>query len=85
MRRKVLKNKYYVHIDSKKKSIDYEDKVRDEKWVKAHGFYPFIHYKMIFKKYVLDERKNKIKKIRLEIYIMLHIRIDLYMNIMEIS
>ena len=56
----VLKNKYYVHLDTKKYSKEYEGRVRNPEWVIKHGFFPFIHFQMAFKKYiVIDDSGNK--------------------------
>lgn len=55
-----LKNKYYIHLDTKKHAKEYEGKVRNPNWVIKHGFFPFIHFQMIFKKYVIvDDFGNK--------------------------
>lgn len=66
--RKILKNKSYTHIDQKKNGKDYLYKVRSPEWIVRHGFYPFIHFEMTFKKYVektngQKEKKPKVRKI----------------------
>lgn len=33
--------------------------IKRPEWIKSHGFYPFIHYKIVFNKYVYNEGTNK--------------------------
>ncbi|WP_283683716.1 reverse transcriptase/maturase family protein [Clostridium perfringens] len=63
MKRKVkFKNKRYTHLDVKKNYLKYENLIKKPKWIASHGFYPFIHYKIIFNKYTYNEDINKKKK-----------------------
>lgn len=74
MRKSVLKDKYYTHFDVKKHSKDYLDKVKDERWVSQHGFYPFIHFTIEMDKYIPDEIGSKyVKDKKREIYYSAHI------------
>lgn len=44
-KRKIYKIKGYTHFDTKKKDYwNYIKKIQDTEWIKAHAFYPFIHY-----------------------------------------
>jgi hypothetical protein len=72
--RKILKNKPYTHIDQKKNGKDYLNKVKSPKWIVKHGFYPFIHFEMTFKKYIekTDGQKEKKPKVR-KIYYAAHV------------
>lgn len=76
MKKKVVfKNSYYTHLDKKKNYQKYEHLIKKSSWVKSHGFYPFIHFKIVFKKYVFDresEKKIKKEKVR-DIYKSAHI------------
>ncbi len=73
-KRKKIEDKYYTHLDIKKKYSSYEKKLCNPDWVKKHGFYPFIHYQIIFNKYILniEGHKEKKQKIR-EIYYSAHV------------
>lgn len=51
----VFKNKYYTHLDIKKDYVKYENMIKNTNWIQKHGFYPFIHYEIIFNKYVYDK------------------------------
>lgn len=37
-------------------------KIKDEKWVKSHSFYPFIHFQIKYKKYQKINKEVKIKE-----------------------
>lgn len=58
-RKSVFKYKNYAHFDSKKKPVSFENKIKNRDWVARHGFYPFIHYKIKFNKYVYKEGYGK--------------------------
>lgn len=49
-----FKNKRYTHLDVKKNYLKYENLIKKPKWIASHGFYPFIHYKIKFNKYIYD-------------------------------
>ena len=57
-----FKNKRYTHLDVKKNYLKYENLIKKPKWIASHGFYPFIHYKIKFNKYIYDEDINNKKK-----------------------
>lgn len=74
MSRKIYKDKYYTHFDVKKYHKDYEKRVENIAWVGKHGFYPFIHFSIIFDKYINDLEGNKyIKTKERDIYYAAHI------------
>ena len=78
-----FKNKRYTHLDVKKNYLKYENLIKKPKWIASHGFYPFIHYKIKFNKYIYDEDINNKKRIQKEeTYFILHILMDIYINIM---
>lgn len=81
-----FKDKYYTHFDVKKKAIKYIDKIKDPSWVTRHAFYPFIHYKIVFKKYVFNpetQMKEKKDKER-DIYYSAHIDRFIYQYYAEL-
>lgn len=55
-------NRRYLHFDTKKNYLDWMEKVEDDEWVKSHGFYPFIHFKVKATKYIWCEKEQKKKK-----------------------
>jgi hypothetical protein len=70
-------DKYYIHFDTKKKYARCKIYIKDPDRVKSHGFYPFIHFEIKFKKYILikdigengkkierKEHKDKIRQIK---------------------
>ncbi|MDF2588117.1 MAG: hypothetical protein K0S41_1958 [Anaerocolumna sp.] len=59
MNKKIFTNKYYTHLDIKKDYHHYIHRIKDPNWVKSHGFYPFIHYQIVFHKYKSDNGKKK--------------------------
>ncbi|MBP2033407.1 hypothetical protein J2Z42_002110 [Clostridium algifaecis] len=60
MNKKVIfKNKRYTHLDIKKDYLKYENLIKKPEWIKNHGFYPFIHYKIVFNKYIYNENINQ--------------------------
>lgn len=72
--KEILKDKYYVHLDTKKHHKNYERLIKDIKWVKQHGFYPFIHFNMKLDKYIRDHNGDKyLKHKRRDIYYSAHI------------
>lgn len=83
MSKQIYKDKFYTHLDTKKYHTGYQQRVQNINWVSRHGFFPFIHFQMDCSKYTNDSEGNKFLKKKIEIYITLHILIDLYMNIME--
>ena len=52
-------------MDKEKNNEEYI-KIKDEKWVKSHSFYPFIHFQIKYKKYQkINEKEKEVKtKIR---------------------
>ncbi|MFH7820736.1 reverse transcriptase domain-containing protein [Neobacillus thermocopriae] len=62
---KKYKNKYYLHFDTKKKFNNVINYISDPDKIKAHSFFPFIHFEIKFKKYVLKNKhiKNEKKEI----------------------
>lgn len=62
MQKSIFTNKYYMHFDTRKHYKNFEKNISDSKWIKQHGFYPFIHYEVKSFKYVMD--KSIGKKIR---------------------
>lgn len=54
MKRKIFKPRYYQHIDKIIDIKDVIDKVKDKEYIKRHGFYPFISYKLEFKKFTKE-------------------------------
>lgn len=58
-----FKDKYYTHFDIKKRHVNYLAKIKNPSWIVKHGFYPFIHYQVVFHKFVTDKETGKrIKK-----------------------
>ncbi|MFE0556492.1 reverse transcriptase domain-containing protein [Paenibacillus sp. NPDC058910] len=68
---KMFKTKYFTHFDKRISFENVKDKIQNAEWVTQHGFYPFLHYKIIFNKYS-RETKMKKRKIR-NIYYAAHI------------
>ncbi|RTE08608.1 reverse transcriptase [Paenibacillus whitsoniae] len=62
---KMYKAKYFTHFDKRISFEKVKDKIQNSEWVAQHGFYPFLHYKIIFNKYSSQTkiRKKKIRKI----------------------
>ena len=59
---KILKSKYYKHIDKIIKPQDLkmiERKIKNKNYVVHHGFYPFLSYTQEFKKFVKTKDKNE--------------------------
>lgn len=75
MRQNILKYKGYTHFDFRKTPSKYYDKVKNSKWIKSHGFYPFIHFQIKFKKYVENKENNSkvIKEKERDIYYSSHV------------
>lgn len=74
MSRKIYKDKFYTHLDTKKYHTDYKQRVQNINWVGQHGFYPFIHFKIDCSKYtVIDDGKKDIKPKERDIYYAAHI------------
>lgn len=63
-------NKHYIHLDKKKKIENYQSYIDNPLKVKEHGFFPFIHFDITFKKYIFNkvskkkELKRKIRPIK---------------------
>lgn len=71
----IFKNSYYTHFDIKKHYKNYEKLIKNPLWVKSHGFYPFIHFEIVFNKYCFNDelgKKEKRSKVR-DIYKSSHI------------
>ncbi|OMD57614.1 reverse transcriptase domain-containing protein [Paenibacillus odorifer] len=68
---KIYKTKYFTHFDKRIPFINFKDKIQNPEWVAQHGFYPFLHYNIIFNKYSRETKKKK-QKIR-KIYYASHI------------
>ncbi|TKH20283.1 reverse transcriptase [Bacillus wiedmannii] len=51
MDKKKYKAKGYIHFDNRVSINKVETKIKNPDWVARHGFYPFIHFKITFKKY----------------------------------
>lgn len=64
MANNILKYKGYTHFDVRKKPAKYMNKVKNPCWVNKHGFYPFIHFQMIFNKYIELADGTKEKKLK---------------------
>lgn len=62
--RKKSPDKYYIHLDNKKKFQNYEPLINNPRYVQRHGFYPFIHFDITFKKFIFnkDTKKKELKK-----------------------
>lgn len=73
MRKEIFKDKRYTHLDVKKCHQDYEERVKNVKWVSRHGFYPFIHFEINLDKYIDDESGKHVKPKTREIYYSAHI------------
>lgn len=54
MKNKIFKPRYYQHIDKVININDVITKVKDKDYVIKHGFYPFISYKLEFKKFTKE-------------------------------
>lgn len=54
MKNKIFKPRYYQHIDKVINIKDVITKVKDKDYVVKHGFYPFISYKLEFKKFTKE-------------------------------
>jgi len=74
-KKSIFKNKFYTHLDIKKKYENYLNCISNPKWIESHGFYPFIHYKIVFEKYTLNKEtgKNFIKNKERDIFYSSHI------------
>ena len=48
-------NKHYAHFDYRTDLSKVINRVKNPEWVSYHGFYPFIHYQVIFHKYKRQE------------------------------
>lgn len=68
-KRSIFKYKGYAHFDIKKGYSKYEKRIKDPSWISKHGFYPFVHFTIKFKKY----NGKKIKLKNREIYYSAHI------------
>ena len=73
MKKGILKDKRYTHLDVKKYHKDYENRIKNFKWVIHHGFYPFIHFKISINKYIDDANGKHIKTKEREIYYSAHV------------
>lgn len=62
--RKKSPDKHYIHLDKKKKFQNYETLINTPQYVERHGFYPFVHFDITFKKYIFnkDTKKKELKK-----------------------
>lgn len=69
----LFKYKGYTHFDERKNPVKYLDKIKNPCWVKKHGFYPFIHYKIVFNKYIEKSNGKEKKKKKRNIYYSSHI------------
>ncbi|MEK4711978.1 reverse transcriptase domain-containing protein [Sporosarcina sp. FSL K6-5500] len=58
-RRKSTYDRNYLHFDRRKKYVKWKDYVSDAKWVKSHGFYPFIHFELKSKRMDLNSPNGK--------------------------
>lgn len=59
---KILKPRYYKHIDKIIKTKDLrmiERKIKNKNYVVHHGFYPFLSYTQEFKKFIKTKDKNE--------------------------
>ncbi|HAN09481.1 MAG TPA: hypothetical protein DCP90_02595 [Clostridiales bacterium] len=56
------KNKKYAHFDRRADVNSLKTLIESPKWVAKHGFYPFIHYVIEFKKFNNKTKKLKPKK-----------------------
>ncbi|MEB6549637.1 reverse transcriptase domain-containing protein [Heyndrickxia sporothermodurans] len=74
------KSKYYLHFDERINIEHVKDKIQNREWVAKHAFFPSIHFKIIFNKYVtiskdkslpINQQKEKRVKVR-EIYYSAH-------------
>ncbi|TVT26808.1 reverse transcriptase [Salinicoccus cyprini] len=58
--------KGYLHFDEQISIRHMKHKLQNEKWVSSYAFWPFIHFKLNFKKYIkvneFDDQGNSIKK-----------------------
>lgn len=73
-------SKYYLHFDDRVDIEHVKDQIQDPDWVSSHAFFPFIHFKIRFNKYVtlsknkslpLSNQKVKKSKVR-EIFYAAH-------------
>jgi len=63
--------KYFTHFDKRISFEKVKDKIQNPEWIAQHGFYPFLHYEIIFNKY---NRKTKMKKQKIrKIYYAAHV------------
>lgn len=62
-RKRVYKNKWYTHFDSKKGFKCVVRLVENPDWIARHGFYPFIHYDIKMIKYKNGKRKEKVRSV----------------------
>lgn len=60
-KKKNIKSKSYAHFDRRISLKKIEKYIMNEKYIATHGFYPFITYNILFKKYNKKEGR-KIKK-----------------------
>lgn len=62
--RKKSPDKHYIHLDKKKKFQNYEPLINNPHFVERHGFYPFVHFDITFKKYIFNKntKKKELKK-----------------------
>ncbi|MGX4671075.1 reverse transcriptase domain-containing protein [Cerasibacillus sp. JNUCC 74] len=47
--------KKYLHFDTPINIKDVKHLIEDSKWIKSHAFFPFIHFEIVFNKYVLKD------------------------------
>ena len=73
MKKEILKDKNYTHLDIRKHHQDYETRIKNIKWVSHHGFYPFIHFEVNLDKYVDSDNGKHIKSKTREIYYSAHV------------
>lgn len=74
MKKSIITDKNYTHLDVRKHPNDYDAKIKNVQWVGKHGFYPFIHFTVQMDKYaeLEDGKKYVVPKSR-EIYYAAHI------------
>lgn len=58
-KKNIFKNKFYTHLDMKKRYENYLKCISNPKRIESHGFYPFIHYKIVFDKYSVNEETGE--------------------------
>ncbi|WP_255294235.1 reverse transcriptase domain-containing protein [Bacillus toyonensis] len=76
MDKKRYKTKGYIHFDNRVSIDKVETKIKNEDWVARHGFYPFIHFKIKFKKY--NKKSNGKKTKERDIYYASHLDSYIY-------